>query len=345
MHQISRGFLMILKLCIEKLMHSENLESTLCEKVLDELLDPAANPLQIAALLVLLRTKGESVDELSAFVNALRKKMISISTDHPVLDIVGTGGDGLQSINISTGSAILAASCGVKIAKHGNRSVSSLTGSADVLEALGVNIQLTPEKIRKSIDTIGIGFFYSPNFHSTTQALKSLRKQLNVQTTFNILGPLLNPADAKHFILGVYDEKLLPIMADVLIQTGCDRSMVVHGMGLDEISCVGTTKMIEVNKQKKIEYIIDPVALGLKPCLIADLRGGDAKMNAHLLLETFKGKRGAIADTLILNAAVASYLYGLGSSISECVINATEKLYNGSALTLLNSWIEFSHEQ
>src|SRR3989338_2316057 len=285
---------MILKSSIEKLMRGEHLQGMVCRQVLDEMLDPAVNPLQIAAFLVLLRAKQETADELSAIVNALRDKMIVVPTTHTVLDIVGTGGDGLNTVNLSTGSALLAASCGIKVAKHGNRSISSQTGSADVLEALGVNIQLTPQKISQSIDQIGIGFCYSPHFHSMTQALKYLRKELNVPTTFNLLGPLLNPAHAAHLVLGVLDEALLPIMADVLIQTEHSRSVVVHSMGLDEISCVGPTKVIEINGKEKLEYVIDPLSFGLSCCNIADLRGGHANRNAQILLEVFKGNGGPI---------------------------------------------------
>ncbi len=336
---------MILKSCIEQLMRGENLKNSVCQQVLDEMLDPEINPLQIAAFLVLLRAKQETADELVAIVNALRNKMIVVPTEHAVLDIVGTGGDGLNTINISTGSAILAASCGIKVAKHGNRAVSSLTGSADVLEALGINIHMTPDLIGQSIDKIGIGFCYSPSFHPMTQALRDFRKKLNVPTTFNMLGPLLNPTHAAYIVLGVSNEKLLPIMADVLIQTGCDRSIVVHGMGLDEISCVGRAKVIEINKNQKIEYSIDPLDYGLSRCQISDLRGGDAKLNAQLLLEAFEGNRGPIADTLILNAAVALYIYGLYPSITDAVVYASHTLYSGAALTLLNNWKIFSHEK
>jgi anthranilate phosphoribosyltransferase len=336
---------MILKSSIEKLMRGENLKSIVCQQVLNEMLDPAINPLQIAAFLVLLRAKQETADELSAIVHVLRDKMIVVPTHHAVLDIVGTGGDGLNSVNISTGSALLAASCGIKVAKHGNRSVSSLTGSADVLEALGVNIQLTADQISKSIDQVGIGFCYSPHFHPMTQALRQLRKELNVPTTFNMIGPLLNPANAAHTLLGVPNEALLPIMADVFIQTGSQRSVVVHSMGLDEISCAGPTKIIEINGKEKLEYRIDPLDFGLPRCHITDLQGGDAAMNARLLLEVFKGKGGPIADTLVLNAAVALYIYGLAPSIKEAVSYASHHLYSGAVLTLLKNWIEFSHEK
>lgn len=334
---------MLLKSSIEKLMRGEHLCEVVCHQVLDELLNPAVNSLQVAAFLTLLRAKKETANELTAIVNALRAKMIVVQTNHAVLDIVGTGGDGHNSVNISTGSALLAASCGIKIAKHGNRSVSSLTGSADVLEALGINIQLTPEQISQSIDQIGIGFCYSPNFHPVTSSLRNLRKELNLPTTFNLLGPLLNPAKAQHLILGVLDETLLPIMADVLIKIGNKRSVVVHGMGLDEISCVGPTKVIEINGNKKFQYVLDPLYFGLSRCSITDLQGGNAHLNARLLLDAFKGKSGPIADSLILNAAVALYIYGLYPSIKEAIPQASHNLFNGAVLKLLTNWSEFSY--
>lgn len=335
---------MILKTSIEKLMRREHLDSIASQQVIDEILDPSINPLQIAAFLTLLRAKQETAEELTAIVKVLRAKMITVPTNSTVLDIVGTGGDGFNTINISTGSAILAASCGVKIAKHGNRSVSSLTGSADVLEALGINIHLSRNQISRCIDEVGIGFCYSPNFHPMTQTLRSFRKQLNIPTTFNILGPLLNPANAAHILLGVLDEALMPIMADVLIQTGSKRSIIAHGSGLDEISCAGPFKIIEINGNEKIESTFDPLDFGFTRCTIEDLRGGEAKINAQLLLDTFKGKRGPIAETLILNAAVALYIYGICPSISDAILHVSDNLYRGSALTLLTKWIEFSYD-
>lgn len=336
---------MILKNNIEKLMRQENLPFADCEAAMHAMLDENVNPLQISAFLVLLRTKTETADELMAAMTAFKKKMIVVPTQHRVLDIVGTGGDGVDTVNISTGSAILAASCGVKIAKHGNRAVSSLTGSADVLEALGVKIDLAPGKISACIDEIGIGFCFSPNFHPAMRALRRLRKELNVPTTFNILGPLLNPANPAHFLLGVYDEALMPSIAETLQLANTERSLVVHGCGLDEISCVGPAKMIEVTKKSLTASTLDPAVHGLSYCDIADLRGGDANTNAQLLLNTFAGKRSAIADTLILNAAVALFLYGLYPSIADAIPHAEDNLYDSSALNLLNNWIEFSHDE
>ncbi len=333
-----------MKTSIEKLIRQEPLSDMLFQQALDEMLDPTTNQIQIAAFLVLLRAKKETATELAAIVKILQHNMLRVHTPHKVLDIVGTGGDGFNTVNISTGSAMLAASCGIKIAKHGNRSVSSLCGSADVLEALGVNIQLTATQVSASIDKIGIGFCYAPNFHPITQAIKNIRKELNVPTTFNILGPLLNPANAQHLILGVLNSQLLPIMADVLLKNGNSRSIIAHSIGLDEINCAGSSEIIEINNKEKFTYKIDPKQFGFEQCHINDLRGGNAQLNAKLLLNTFQGHRSAIADTLILNAAIALYIYGMHPSILIAIQHAKETLYNGSVLTLLKNWIEFSHD-
>lgn len=340
---------MLLKNCIEKLMRQQNLEADLCQSAVHEILKEDANLPQVVAFLVALRSKTETAAELAGMLSVFKQKMIPVQTHHRVLDIVGTGGDGANTINISTGSAILAASCGIKIAKHGNRAVSSATGSADVLEALGIAIDLSPEKISASIDEIGIGFCFAPNFHPALRNLRSLRKQLNIPTTLNLLGPLLNPTSPAHVLLGVFDESLSPIIAEALKSNNSEKSMVVHGCGLDEISCVGPAKIFEISKSGVTESIIDPGKLGLAYCKIVDLQGGNATENAQLLFQTFSTKfpkkNQAIAETLILNAAVALYLYGLYPSIPAALSHSRENLYNGSAETLLKNWIEFTHDQ
>lgn len=335
----------MLKESIDILMRGEHLNAFTCRQVFEEMLNPDVNALQVAAFLVLLRTKKETINELLAILKVMQEKMLLVHTQHSVLDIVGTGGDGFNTINISTGSALLAASCGIKIAKHGNRAFSSLTGSADVMEALGINIDLTPEQIAKSIDEIGIGFCYTPNFHPVTQTLRQLRKKLNVPTIFNLLGPLLNPAQPKYLLLGVADKSLLTTFPTVLLQMNINRALVIHGGGLDEISSACLTTGIEVSEGKKKHIVIDPQTMGFKPCSIADLRGGDAATNADLLLQCFKGKPSPIADTLILNAATALYLYGRYASIHEALSYSRDVLESGAVLRLLNKWVEFSHDQ
>jgi anthranilate phosphoribosyltransferase len=304
------------------------------------------NVAQATAFLVLLRSKKETAEEMLGLFQGLKKAMIPVLTAHRVLDIVGTGGDGANTINISTGSAILAASCGVKIAKHGNRAVSSQAGSADVLQALGVTIDVTPAQVSASIHHLGLGFCFAPYFHPAFQTLRALRKALNVPTTLNILAPLLNPASPQHVILGVFDEALMRPAAALLQQSGTDRSMVVHGSGLDEISCVGPVKIIEVTQQSIQEKVFDPLDFGLPRCSVADLKGGSAADNARVLVEIFSGQHEqyrAIANTLIANAGVALYLYGIETCIADGIRHARENLSQGHALRQLERLQEYRH--
>ncbi len=339
---------MLLRNCIEQLIQQKNLSAELCQQAVSAMLQEEANTPQIVAFLIALRCKSATADELAGMITAFRQKMTPVYTGHKVLDIVGTGGDGANTVNISTGSAILAASCGVKIAKHGNRAVSSLSGSADVLEALGVVIELPPEKIAASIDEIGIGFCFAPNFHPAMQKLRSLRQQLNIPTIVNILGPLLNPTIPAHLLLGVFDETLLNLVAGSLLKTQTGRSMVVHGQKLDEISCLGPAKILEITSAGISQHSLDPAAFQLPYCRLDDLKGGNAQHNAQLILQAlnpeFYLKQLAIANTFILNSAVALYLYGKSDSIAEGVAVSREHLLNGSALRLLKKWVEFSHE-
>lgn len=335
---------MILRKCITKLMNHENLNIETCYQALDEVLSDKSSSLQVAAFLVLLQAKSLTDTELTAIIDHLRNKMITVKSQYRVLDIVGTGGDGANTINISTASAILAASCGVKIAKHGNRAVSSLAGSADVLEALGINIDLSTQKISQCIDQLGFGFCFSPNFHPALQQLKILRKELNVPTIINILGPLLNPAKAEHYILGVNNEDIMLKMAKVLQHTRAKHSLVIHGSGLDEISCIGPIKIIEIKDSNLKSYTIEAKDFGLPSCDILNLKGGNAQYNANIILDVFAGKNSTIANTFIFNAAVAMYLYGLYPSITDAIPHASENLRKGSALRLLKKLREFTHD-
>lgn len=339
---------MRLKEGIEVLMAKQNLNSQLCQQMVNDLLHGDSHPYQKVAFLVLLRSKMETPEELSGMVAALQEKMVSVPISKKVLDIVGTGGDQSRTVNISTGSAILAAACGVTIAKHGNSAVTSLTGSADVLQALGVNIHMSVEKIKQSIETLGIGFCFAPNFHPVLRELRQLRQQLNVPTSFNLLGPLLNPAQPEHLLLGVYDANLCRLMSETLQKLGTRRAMVVHGNGIDELSCVGPMTVLEVTPHDLYSYRLDPQTLGLPRCHVSALQGGTAEHNANLLRQVLQGGQQqsttAIANTLILNAAVAIYLYGLESSITAAVPLAREKLYDLSAMRLLKKFVEYSND-
>jgi anthranilate phosphoribosyltransferase len=238
----------------------------------------------------------------------------------------------------------LAASCGVKIAKHGNRAVSSSAGAADVLEALGVNIHLTPEKISDMIEQCGFGFCYAPNFHPALMKLKNLRRELRVPTTLNLLGPLINPATAQHYLLGVANETVAMVMAKVLQQIGTPRSMVVHGGGLDELSTVGVASILEITPTEIKSFELNPTDFGFECCHLEELQGGDAMTNAAILFDVFQGKKGAVSDTLILNAAMALKIYGRHESLSMAVDHARDALYGGAAWELLQQLIKQSHE-
>jgi len=335
---------MKLKSAIETLMRREELDAATCQHIFAEMMQEGCSELQAASCLALLRAKPETPEEITSIVKFFKTKMIPVATPHVTLDIVGTGGDGAHTVNISTGSALVAASCGVKIAKHGNRAVSSQAGAADVLEALGVNIQLSAEKISSLIDQCGFGFCYAPNFHPALLKLKKLRREFNLPTTLNLLGPLLNPADARHYLLGVLNEPLALVMAKVLQQIGTPRSIVVHGCGLDELSTIGIASMLEVTPTEIKSSQLDPREFGFALCRREELRGGDAKSNATMLLDSFKGKKGAVSETLIFNAAVALKIYGLHASLPEAIEHASEALYGGATLRLLHQLIKLSHE-
>lgn len=335
---------MILKKCIEKLMQKQNLTTEECHQVINEITVEDANALQIAAFLVLLRAKPETPAEIIGIVKAFREKMIHVPVNGKLIDIVGTGGDAAKTINISTGAAILAASCGAKVTRLGNRAATSQCGAADVLEQLGISLEMSGDHIAECVNQMGIGFFFYPKFNPIMLNLRSLRRQLNVPTILNLIGPLLHPAHPTNYIYGVYEEKLMETIAEVTYLLGIEKALIVHGNGLDEISCLGPTKAIEVTKQGMKTLIIDPKQYGFNECALADIQGGAPEINAKLLLETLSGKTGAIADTLILNAAVALWVYGMYASIEEAIPPVKENLMNGNALKLLQRWIAYSND-
>ena len=321
-----------------KLMSHQSLDIEEIEEAITAIIEGQEEELQIAAFLALLRAKPETVNEILGIINVMKKNMLRLVMPERVLDIVGTGGDGANTINISTAASILAASCGVKVAKHGSRSASSQCGSADVLEALHINIQLPIQKIAQGIKDIGIGFFFAPLFHPGLQQSKLIRKRLNIPSTFNLLGPLLNPTTPAHFILGVYDEKILPTIAEVLSILGTQHSVVIHGAGIDEFSTLGPTLVYEINLNRIKQFTFHPEDYGFKTCSLKDLQGGRVEENARLLLKTLQGAEGPIADALIINAAWAIYLYGLVPSIQESIKIAENNLKNGMALQVLEKW-------
>ena len=319
----------MLRESIEKLIKHTSLSQEESYQAGQKLLD-AADPHQAGAFLALLRSKGETADELLGLIQAIREKSIFIKMDRAVLDIVGTGGDNAGTINISTGSALLAAACGVSVVKHGNRAVSSNCGSADVLEALGYDIHTSPDDLQKVLAETDFAFCFAPDYHPALQSVRLIRKGLKIPTVFHLLGPLLNPAGIDHLILGVFDPNAVDLMADVLFRLGTKKSIVFHGNGIDELSCLGPVRARFVTDRGVEEITIDPVKLGLKQCTLNDLSGKDAAFNAKALQEALSGKESGLADTLILNAAVALFLYGSADSMAEGIEKVKERIRKGN---------------
>jgi anthranilate phosphoribosyltransferase len=298
-----------------------------------------ADPYQTAAFLSVLKFRGESAEEIAGMQEAVEDQALHVDLSFPVLDIVGTGGDGSHTVNISTGSAILAAACGIPVVKHGNRSVSSRCGSADVLEALGIAIEMPPKDVVFSLQEAHIAFLYAPYYHPCLKKLRRLRSALKIPTIFNLLGPLLNPARAPFALIGVADLSLLETMANSIVQLKkIKRALVFHGSGLDELSPLGPIVAYDVRDGTIERMEIDPQKLGFKSCALTDLQGGDAEKNAFLLSEAFSGKSGAIADALILNAGAALWIFERASSLEEGIAIARSALKEGKALAVLEKW-------
>ena len=341
---------------IEKLLEGKHLTPEESQDAFAQILQ-GADSHQVSALLVLLRAKGETPAEISGMAKAMLSacEAVHLHTHHKqVLDIVGTGGDGADTINISTAAVVLAAAAGCIVAKAGNRSVSSQCGSADVLEALGVVVDLSPKEIQQCVEETGIAFMFAPVNHPAMKHVVPVRKSLGIRTVFNILGPLTNAAGAQRAVIGVFDEKLVPLLADTLIEIGrVDHAVVVHGMGLDEISPLGPATVVEIirtpggtNKYEQKKYTLDPLTeLNIPRCTLEDLRGGGPEENANEFRSVLKGgdHTNAKRDAVVLNAGVGIYIYGgLANSISEGVDIARRTLNEGKAEILLKKWIEVS---
>jgi anthranilate phosphoribosyltransferase len=332
---------------LEKIMKGESLTQDEAYKTMKFIMDGRANDCQIAAFLTALKMKGESIDEISGFSMAMLEKVNKIKTRHKnIVDTCGTGGDKKGTFNISTTAAFIAAGAGVVIAKHGNRSVSSKSGSADVLEALGVNINLECGSVEKCIDDIGIGFIFAPKAHTAMKHVAKARKDMGISTVFNILGPITNPAMADGRVLGVFDDKLIDIMIYSLKNIGVRRAFVVYGLELmDELSVSGNSLIAELNDGKVKRYIINPEELGFKKCGTEELKGGDAKENARILASILTGKDvGARRDCAVLNAAAAIVAGGKAGSLSSGIDMAASAIDSGKALDKLNKLIEFTNK-
>jgi anthranilate phosphoribosyltransferase len=272
----------------------------------------------------------------------MRKNALSVDAGENVLDIVGTGGDGVGTVNISTGACIIAAGAGAKVAKHGNRSVSSMCGSADVLEELGVAVDLSPAGVSKCVNEVGMGFMFAPRYHPAMKVVVPIRRSLKVRTVFNILGPMLNPAMAPYALVGVFSEDLVDLMADTLYELGTKRSLVVHQSGLDELTTMAPAEVTEVTPDGIRRYEINPQELGLATCTIDDLLGGTKQVNAQMLRDVMGGQKGPVADNLNLNAGVALAAAEVDKDHQEGVAMAQEAQQSGKAGEVLTNWIELS---
>jgi anthranilate phosphoribosyltransferase len=303
-----------------------------------------ATPIQIAGFIVALRMKGETAEEITGFARTARAMATPIHVDGALLDTCGTGGDGLATFNISTLSAIVAAACGARVAKHGNRASSSLCGSADVLEQLGVKIDLAPEGVARCIDEAGIGFLFAPIFHPSFRFAGVPRRELGVRTVFNILGPLCNPAGARYQALGVADGAMASKMADVLVRLGVERAIVFHAAdGMDELSVASPSYVIEVDG-RRTEYELDPADFGLPRAPVDAMRGGGPEENARLAREVLAGAKGPRRDVVLLNAAAALRAAGLAKEWKEGIGLAGGAIDSGRAGEVLQRWATISQE-
>jgi anthranilate phosphoribosyltransferase len=297
---------------------------------------------QIAGILVALRIKGETVDEIAAAASVMRELSVKVSIQDSthLIDTCGTGGDGIQTFNVSTVSAFVAAAAGAKVAKHGGRSVSSTCGSADVLEALGVNVNQTPEQVASCVNEIGLGFMFAPNHHSAMKHSAPVRRELGVRTLFNLLGPLTNPANAKRQVIGVFSSKLTGKLAHVLKQLGNEHVMVVCGAdGMDEISFTGDTYVAELKDGKVSEYTLNPKQFGLGLHDLVSIKVSDAQASKAMILDVLSGKAGAARDIVLLNAGAAIYVSGIAASLQAGTAIAADMLDTGKAMQKLQQLI------
>ncbi len=324
---------------IAKLVNRRNLAETEAEEAMTEIMDGLATPSQVAAFLTALRMKGETVDEIVGCARAMRNRATRIRpASEVVVDTCGTGGDGANTFNISTAAAFVVAGAGAVVAKHGNRGVSSSSGSADVLDALGIDISVPPDVVLDCLNTVGIGFLFAPVFHGAMKHAAGPRREMGIRTVFNILGPLTNPAGAQAQVLGVFDGSLTEKMGEVLRRLGTRRAFVVHGEdGLDEFSVCAPTKVTEVFDDRITTYFVSPEDVGLPRAHTAELRGGAPGENASMALQILSGARGPKRDVVLLNAAAALVAAGLAEDLCDGMAAAAESVDSGRALGKLDS--------
>jgi len=350
----------MIKRAIARVVERENLTEGEMIEVMDQIMSGGATPAQIGAFITALRMKGETIAEITGAARVMRERatrirvgkgVVDIDRDdinvdlETILDTCGTGGSGTNSFNVSTTVAFVVSACGVKVAKHGNRSVSSACGSADVLESLGVNLDVTPETVERCITEAGIGFLFAPALHGAMKHAIGPRREIGIRTIFNILGPLTNPAGADCQVLGVYREELVETMAHVLRNLGCRRGFVVYGRdGMDEITLTGETCVADVNPEGVAISVISPETYGLNRCSMDQLRGGDARANAAIVRAILSGEQGPKRDIVLLNAAYALVAAGKAETPTEGMSLAVDAIDSGHALEQLQRLVTLTSE-
>ncbi len=337
----------LLQRALARVLDGHDLEREEARAVMDAIMRGGATPAQIAGFLIALRAKGETPAEIAGCAEAMREHALPVlPRRQDLVDTAGTGGDGANTINISTAAALVAAAAGAAVAKHGNRAASSRTGSADVLEALGFELELPPERIARSIDELGFGFMFAPAHHPAMRHAAPVRRELGTRTVFNALGPLTNPARARAQVVGVYSPRLVRTIAEALAQLGSRRAFVVHGPGgLDELSPLGPNLVCEVVGGSVRERVIDPLELGIDRCSAEELAGGDPEQNARAIREVFEGARGGRREAIVLNAAGAIAAAGHAADLREGIELARRAIDSGAALDRLDRLIAFSREE
>lgn len=334
----------MLKEYIHKVVSGNSLTEAEAEAAMEIIMSGEATPAQIAAFLTALRLKGETVEEITGFARTMRRLAEPLKTRHQVMvDTCGTGGDGRHTFNISTAAAFVVAGAGVPVAKHGNRSVSSRAGSADVLEALGVRVDLPPAAVAACLEQVGIGFLFAPAFHKAMKHAAGPRREIGIRTVFNLLGPLTNPAGAPYQLVGVYAPELTETVASVLGRLGCRRAFVVHGSdGLDEITITGPTKITRLEDGSIETFVFYPEEVGIKPVQLQYLSGGTAADNASIIKGVLEGRPGPARDVVLINAAFALVAAGAAASVSEGLKMAAESIDSGAAALKLAAMATFS---
>ena len=338
----------MIQVALAQLLDGRELTREQARESMGTIMAGQATPAQIGGFLVALRVKGETVDEIAGFAEAIREHVLAVRPQREdLVDTAGTGGDGAGTVNISTAAALVAAAAGAAVAKHGNRAVSSASGSADVLEALGFELELSPDRIARSIDELGFGFLYAPTHHPGFRHAAPVRRELATRTVFNVLGPLTNPAGARAQIVGVYSPDLVWTIAEVLARLGSRRAFVVHGAGgIDELSPAGPNLVCEVTEGRVVEREIDPQKLGIAPCDAGELRGGTPAENAAVVRAVFEGRdRSARRSAILLNAAGAIAAAGHAADLREGLAVAEEAVDSGAAAERLEELARFSQSE